>query len=143
MSPGYFFTGGFEVEDSILNEINSPDDLKKVHHRKLKRLASEIRKLIITVVSSNGGHLASNLGVVELTIALHRVFNSPVDKIIWDVGHQCYTHKILTGRKEGFTTIRTNSGLADFQKDLKVSMIRLIPGMLQPQYQQGLVSWPG
>ncbi len=116
MSPGYFFTGGFEVEDSILNEINSPDDLKKVHHRKLKRLASEIRKLIITVVSSNGGHLASNLGVVELTIALHRVFNSPVDKIIWDVGHQCYTHKILTGRKEGFTTIRTNSGLSGFPK---------------------------
>ena len=97
-------------DNSILNEINSPDDLKNVHHRKLKRLAGEIRKLIIGVVSNNGGHLASNLGVVELTIALHRVFKTPEDKIIWDVGHQSYTHKILTGRKDEFHTIRRNKG---------------------------------
>jgi 1-deoxy-D-xylulose-5-phosphate synthase len=103
-------------ESPILDDINSPDDLKNIHHRKLKRLASEIRKLIIGVVSSNGGHLASNLGVVELTIALHRAFNSPVDKIIWDVGHQCYTHKILTGRKESFHTIRKQNGLSGFPK---------------------------
>ena len=103
-------------ENSILNDINSPEDLRKVHHRKLKRLAGEIRQLIIGVVSSNGGHLASNLGVVELTIALHRVFRSPEDKIIWDVGHQCYTHKILTGRKEQFHTIRRNRGLSGFPK---------------------------
>ncbi len=102
--------------NSILNEINSPEDLRNVHHRKLKRLAGEIRKLIIGVVSSNGGHLASNLGVVELTIALHRVFKSPEDKIIWDVGHQCYTHKILTGRKDQFHTIRKNRGLSGFPK---------------------------
>ncbi len=105
-----------KAENSILDNINSPDDLRAVHHRKLKRLSGEIRKLIISVVSSNGGHLASNLGVVELTIALHRVFKSPVDKIIWDVGHQCYTHKILTGRKDRFHTIRRKNGLSGFPK---------------------------
>ena len=105
-----------KAENSILNEINSPEDLKSIHHRKLKRLAGEIRQLIIGVVSCNGGHLASNLGVVELTIALHRVFKSPQDKIIWDVGHQCYTHKILTGRKDKFHTIRKNKGLSGFPK---------------------------
>ena len=105
-----------KAENSILNDINSPEDLRKIHHRKLKRLAGEIRQLIIGVVSNNGGHLASNLGVVELTIALHRVFKSPVDKIIWDVGHQCYTHKILTGRKDQFHTIRKNKGLSGFPR---------------------------
>ena len=103
-------------ENSILNDINSPEDLRNIHHRKLKRLAGEIRQLIIGVVSNNGGHLASNLGVVELTIALHRVFKSPEDKIIWDVGHQCYTHKILTGRKDQFHTIRKNKGLSGFPR---------------------------
>jgi len=98
----------------ILDKINSPEDLKKLPPEKLPLLADEIRALILEVVSRNGGHLASNLGVVELTIALHYVFDSPRDKIIWDVGHQCYTHKILTGRKDLFPTLRQQGGLLGF-----------------------------
>jgi len=98
----------------ILDGINSPEDLKKVPAEELPALADEIRSLIIDVVSRNGGHLASNLGVVELTVALHYVFDSPRDKIIWDVGHQAYTHKILTGRKDRFPTLRRSGGLLGF-----------------------------
>lgn len=98
----------------ILDEIRSPEDLKKLSPEKLPFLADEVRALILEVVSKNGGHLASNLGVVELTIALHYVFDSPKDKIIWDVGHQCYTHKILTGRKDRFPTLRQHGGLLGF-----------------------------
>jgi len=98
----------------ILDGINSPEDLKKVPPDELPALADEIRSLIIDVVSKNGGHLASNLGVVELTLALHYVFDSPRDKILWDVGHQCYTHKILTGRKDRFSTLRRPGGLLGF-----------------------------
>ncbi|MDI6603113.1 MAG: 1-deoxy-D-xylulose-5-phosphate synthase [Patescibacteria group bacterium] len=98
----------------ILNKINSPADLKKLGQEELKTLATEIRKLLIQTVSHTGGHLASNLGVVELTIVLHRVFDSPKDKIIWDVGHQCYTHKLLTGRKNYFATLRQYKGLCGF-----------------------------
>jgi 1-deoxy-D-xylulose-5-phosphate synthase len=98
----------------ILDKINSPEDLKKLPPEKLPLLADEIRALILDVVSRNGGHLASNLGVVELTIALHYIFDSPRDKIIWDVGHQCYTHKILTGRKDLFPTLRQQGGLLGF-----------------------------
>ncbi len=98
----------------VLDEINSPGDLKKIPLENLPQLADEIRSLIVEVVSKNGGHLASNLGVVELTIALHYVFNSPRDKIIWDVGHQCYTHKILTGRKKLFSGLRQQGGLLGF-----------------------------
>ncbi|MCK4224515.1 MAG: 1-deoxy-D-xylulose-5-phosphate synthase [candidate division Zixibacteria bacterium] len=97
-----------------LNQINSPQDLKKVPIDKLDELADKVRDKIITVVSRNGGHLASNLGAVELTLALHRAFDSPKDKIIWDVGHQCYTHKLLTGRKERFDTLRKYKGLSGF-----------------------------
>jgi 1-deoxy-D-xylulose-5-phosphate synthase len=98
----------------VLDEVNSPEDLKKIPPENLPQLADEIRSLIVDVVSKNGGHLASNLGVVELTIALHYVFNSPRDKIIWDVGHQCYTHKILTGRKRLFSGLRQRGGLLGF-----------------------------
>ncbi len=98
----------------ILDRINSPQDLKKLSVRELARLAREIRALILEVVSQNGGHLSPNLGVVELTLALHYVFNAPQDKIIWDVGHQCYTHKIITGRKEKFRTLRQYQGLCGF-----------------------------
>ena len=98
----------------LLDRINSPKDIKNFSIYKLSLLAKEIRKLIIEVVSKNGGHLASNLGAVELTIALHYVFDAPRDKIIWDVGHQCYTHKILTGRKDKFHTIRQLNGLSGF-----------------------------
>ena len=97
-----------------LDRINSPQDLKGIPPDKLGELAEEIREKIITVVSKNGGHLASNLGAVELTLALHRVFDSPSDKMVWDVGHQCYTHKLLTGRKDGFGTLRKYQGLSGF-----------------------------
>ena len=100
----------------ILDGINNPEDLKKLNIQEKKQLSEEIRELILGVVSRNGGHLASNLGIVELTIALHSVFNTPEDKIIWDVGHQCYVHKILTGRKDKFDTIRKFGGIAGFPK---------------------------
>ncbi len=100
----------------ILENINSLEDLKKIPVEKLKELAEEIREEIISVVSLNGGHLASNLGAVELTIALHYVFNMPDDKIIFDVGHQCYTHKILTGRFQQLKTLRTKNGLSGFTR---------------------------
>lgn len=100
--------------DSILKKINNPSDLKNLSLEELVFLAQEIREEIIRVVSKNGGHLSSNLGVVELTIALHLVFNTPKDKIIWDVGHQCYTHKLLTGRKEKFDTLRQFEGILGF-----------------------------
>lgn len=100
----------------ILDKINLPDDLKKLNLEEKKKLCKEIRNLIIDVTSKNGGHVASNLGVVELTVALHSVFNTPEDKIIWDVGHQCYVHKILTGRKDKFSNIRQFGGISGFPK---------------------------
>ncbi len=100
----------------ILNTINSPCDLKKLKEEELVLLASEIREFLIQTVAKTGGHLASNLGCVELTLALHYCFNSPVDKIIWDVGHQAYTHKIVTGRRDAFPTQRQYHGLSGFPK---------------------------
>ena len=100
----------------MLEKINSPEDVKKLKIEEKKQLAQEIREYILQVVSENGGHLASNLGVVELTLALHSVFNTPKDKIVWDVGHQAYTHKIITGRREQLKTIRKLDGLAGFPK---------------------------
>lgn len=100
----------------MLDNINTLDDLKSLSYKELYELSDDLRDYIIDVVSKNGGHLSSNLGTVELTIALHRVFNSPKDKIIWDVGHQCYAHKILTGRKEDFKTLRTYKGISGFPK---------------------------
>lgn len=98
----------------FLGKINLPADLKKLNIDELEALASEIRQLIINTVSQNGGHLSSNLGVVELSIALHKIFDSPNDKIVWDVGHQVYTHKILTGRIKEFSTLRTENGISGF-----------------------------
>lgn len=103
-------------EHRYLDAVNSPSDVKKLSFEQLNILAQEIREEMISAVSRNGGHLASNLGAVELTIALHRTFNSPEDKIVWDVGHQAYTHKILTGRREKFGTIRTEGGLSGFTR---------------------------
>jgi len=102
--------------DKLLSRINSPADLKKLSLKQLTQLAKEVRNLIIKVVSTGGGHLASNLGVVELTIALHYAFDFSRDKVIWDVGHQTYTHKILTGRKEDFPTLRKYGGLSGFPR---------------------------
>lgn len=100
----------------MLENINSPEDVKKLNIEEQKQLAQEIRKYIIQVVSENGGHLASNLGVVELTIAIHSIFDMPKDKVVWDVGHQTYVHKIITGRREELKTIRKLNGLAGFPK---------------------------
>ncbi len=100
----------------LLDKVNSPEDIKKMNFKQLKSLAQEIREFIIETVSVNGGHLASNLGVVELTLALHYVFDFKDDRLIFDVGHQCYTHKIITGRKDSFHTLRQYRGLAGFPK---------------------------
>lgn len=98
----------------LLEKIKSPQDIKKYDEDKLSELAKQIRFKLIETVSENGGHLASNLGAVELTIALHKVFDSPKDQIVFDVGHQCYTHKLLTGRYEKFHTLRTKGGISGF-----------------------------
>ena len=100
----------------VLDKIQRPNDVKELKEQELPVLADEIRQFIIDKVSDNGGHLASNLGVVELTIALHRCLNFPQDKLIWDVGHQSYTHKILTGRKKGFDSLRKYHGMSGFPK---------------------------
>lgn len=100
----------------ILEKIKEPEQLHSLSHKELIELAWEIRQLIVRTVSKNGGHLASNLGIVELTLALHRVFKSPEDKIVFDVGHQCYPHKLITGRYKAFHTIRKDGGLSGFPK---------------------------
>ena len=104
------------LKNNILETINSPADVKALSLEQLKQLAEEIRQLLISVISKTGGHLAPNLGVVELTLALHRVFTTPKDKIVFDVGHQSYIHKIITGRREQFSTLRQYGGLSGFPK---------------------------
>ncbi len=100
----------------LLAKINGPEDLKKLKPSQLEKLAEELREVIVHTVAETGGHLAPNLGVIELTIALHYVFDSPKDKIVWDVGHQAYAHKLLTGRRDRFHTLRQYGGLAGFPK---------------------------
>ena len=104
------------MEYRFLNGINSPADLKQLNKDEVNILCDEIRDKLLTVISSNGGHLASNMGAVELTVALHQNFDSPKDAIIFDVGHQCYTHKLLTGRYEKFDTIRKEGGISGFMR---------------------------
>jgi len=101
---------------SLLKKLHSPEELKSLSVKELEVLAGEIREKIIDTVSKTGGHLASSLGVVELSIALHRVLNTPSDKIVWDVGHQAYAHKLLTGRLERFDTLRQLGGISGFPK---------------------------
>jgi 1-deoxy-D-xylulose-5-phosphate synthase len=101
---------------SLLENINSPADLKRIQVKDLPQVAEEVREEIIAVVSKNGGHLASSLGVVELTLALHYVYDTPADKIIWDVGHQAYAHKLVTGRRDRFATLRRENGVSGFPK---------------------------
>jgi len=101
---------------SLLEKIDSPEDLRKLHRSDLPLIAKEIRKMIVDVVSKSGGHLASSLGAVELAIAVHYVFNTPLDKVIWDVGHQTYAHKILTGRRNRFHTLRKLDGISGFTR---------------------------
>ena len=105
-----------ENEYKILSTIKSPKDLKSLSHEEINSLCAEIREKLIEVVSVNGGHLASNLGIVELTVMLHKIFNCPKDSVVWDVGHQSYVHKMLTGRYNKIDTIRTKDGLAGFPK---------------------------
>jgi deoxyxylulose-5-phosphate synthase len=101
---------------SILNNINSPTDLKALPEEKIVPLCGEIRRFLVDNVRRTGGHLASNLGIVELSVAIHRVFDSPNDHIIFDVGHQSYVHKMLTGRRDGFSELRKSGGLSGFPK---------------------------
>lgn len=104
------------MDYTILNKVNSPDSIKILSYAEILKLSQEIRDFLIENISQTGGHLAPNLGVVELTLALHRVFESPKDKIIWDVGHQSYVHKIITGRRDRFSTLRKLDGLSGFPK---------------------------
>ena len=103
-----------------LDKVNSPQDIKNMTVDELDLLAKDIRKFLVRSVSQTGGHLASNLGVVELTLALHKVFDSPKDKIVWDVGHQSYVHKILTGRKEQMKTLRKLGGISRISKNIGI-----------------------
>ena len=123
---------------SLLKKIDSPEQLKEIPRSGLPELASEIRDMIVNVVSKTGGHLASSLGVVELTIALHYVFNAPDDKIIWDVGHQSYAHKILTGRREVFRTLRQHNGISGFTRKSESSYDAFSTGHSSTSISAGL-----
>ena len=103
-------------EADLLSKIDCPEDLRKLEPEQLVRVSSELRQFIIDVVCNNPGHFGASLGVVELTVALHYVFNTPYDKLIWDVGHQAYGHKILTGRRDVFSTNRKYKGISGFPK---------------------------
>ena len=100
----------------LLQTINDPADLRRLARADLKQLATELRAFVIESVSQTGGHLSSNLGTVELTVALHHVFNTPEDRLVWDVGHQTYPHKILTGRRDRMPTLRQYGGLSGFPR---------------------------
>ena len=103
-------------ENILLNKIKTPKDLRFLNDNQLDQVARELRNELIEVVSQTGGHLGSSLGVVELTVALHAVFNTPFDKLVWDVGHQCYPHKIITERRNEMTSLRQKGGLSGFTK---------------------------
>src|SRR5215831_4911639 len=99
---------------ALLADVNSPSDLKRLNQQQLTQLASEVREFLVEHISKTGGHLSPNLGVVELTFALHRVFDSPRDTIVWDTGHQAYVHKLVTGRADRFATLRQAAGLSGY-----------------------------
>jgi len=101
---------------NLLDKVDAPADVRRLPRAALPQLAAEIRNLIVQVVSRTGGHLASSLGAVELAIAVHYVFDTPKDKVIWDVGHQAYAHKILTGRREAFANLRQHGGISGFTR---------------------------
>ncbi|MEW6535743.1 MAG: 1-deoxy-D-xylulose-5-phosphate synthase [Candidatus Auribacterota bacterium] len=121
-----------------LFDINSPQDLKKIPQDQLPLVCQEIRDLILRVVSQRGGHLASNLGAVELTVALHYLYDAPYDKIVWDVGHQSYTHKILTGRRERFCTLRSYKGISGFPKPTESIYDTFVSGHANTAISAGL-----
>ena len=122
----FFTPTSMEVKaGELLEKINYPSDLKKFSENDLERICQELRQYIIDVVSVNGGHFGASLGVVELTVALHYVLNTPYDQLVWDVGHQAYGHKILTGRRSVFHTNRIHNGIVGFQNARKVNTIHL------------------
>ena len=124
---------------SVLDRINQPNDIKYLSETQLEELPGEIRQFLIEHLSKTGGHLASNLGAVELTMALHLVLNFPEDKLIWDVGHQSYTHKILTGRKNEFDHLRQLDGMSGFSKNgRKVTVTALIQDTALHPFPQDL-----
>ena len=120
----------------ILESIHGAEDVKRLSLSEQKTLAKELRRFILEKTSMHGGHLASNLGVVELTIALFHSLNLPKDKLVWDVGHQCYTHKILSGRMDDFDGLRQLGGISVFQRERKVPMIALILVTAPPPFPQ-------
>ena len=117
----------------LLDKINFPKDLRKLPKNNLEDLAVELRNETVNAVSVTGGHLGASLGVIELTIAIHYVFNTPNDRLVWDVGHQAYPHKILTGRRDKIKTLRQKMVFMDLQKERKANMIHLALPMLQQQ----------
>ena len=122
----------------VLEKIQKENDIKKLTHKELELLKDEIRQFLIESISVTGGHLASNLGVVELTMALHLCFDLPKDKIVWDVGHQSYTHKILTGRKDGFSSLRQYGGMSGSQRRMRATVTVLIQDTAPHLFQRGL-----
>ena len=120
---------------NLLDKIQFPADLRKLKKDELPQLAKDLRSFIIDVVSVKEGHLGASLGVVELTIALHYIFNTPDDKLVWDVGHQAYGHKILTGRKDIFATNRQMGGISGFPIEKKVNMTILEQGIAPLLFQ--------
>ena len=125
----------------VLEKIHKENDIKNLSPEELTMLADEIRQFLIEKISVTGGHLASNLGVVELTMALHLVFDLPQDKLIWDVGHQAYTHKLLTGRKAGFDELRKYGGMSGFPKEKRANVMPLIQGIVLLLFPQDLDMW--
>ena len=125
------------MNSPLLEKISQPSDLKKLSSQQTVQLCAEIREFLLDNVSKTGGHLASNLGAVELTVALHRVLTTPTDEIVFDVGHQCYTHKLLTGRREGFAKLRQLDGISGSRTPTKVSMMLLLPVTATPRSR-----WP-
>ena len=126
---------------SVLERVNGPEDLRKLSTEELEHLCQELRTELWDTITAVGGHLAASLGVVELTVALHYVYNTPADKLVWDVGHQGYIHKILTGRRKLLPTIRQYKGLSGFLNAVRANTIRLARDML-PRPSARLTAWP-
>ena len=124
----------------LLEKIQKENDIKQLKPEELEKLAEEIRQFLVEKISVTGGHLASNLGVVELTMALHLAFELPQDKMIWDVGHQSYTHKILTGARR-IDDLRKYGGMSGFQSERKVNVTHLIPDTAPPLFPQVSGTW--
>ena len=128
------------IKTPFLDKVNFPKDFKKFSLNELKSLSEDLRKEVIDAVSETGGHLGAGLGVVELTVALHKIFDTPKDKLIWDVGHQCYPHKIITGRRDRIRTIRQPNGLYGFTKRSESEYDPLVLLILLHQYLQ-VLAW--